>query len=217
MTSVIDVPTPVSDDGLKVSVFEDALSPGPNYTDEHARLLSKYRFKSLHSESSPSVPYPQLSGYELHVMMAFLPTAYKRTYWHEYEFDVIPLSALKALEAADSLGVFSDFEIWTPEKPKSPPRTRKLDPMLVGVVGGQGRFSGSRSQTWKYRGDCPSGVQFFPIARWGEALKSFSEMKRFVTSKMWHPLYERCSGTRMVKIVRREFFCLMCGNTTTVN
>lgn len=217
MTSVIDDPTPISEDGLKVSVFEDVSPSEPSYTDEHARLLSKFRFKSLYSEGFPSVPYPRLSGYELHVTMAFLPTAYKRTHWHEYEFDVIPLSALKALEAADSLGVFSDFEIWTPEKPKSPPRTRNIDPMLVGVAGGQGRFSGSRSKTWMYRGDCSSSVQFFPIARWGEALKSFSEMKRAVKSNMWHPLYPTCSGTRMVRIVRREFFCLMCGNATTVD
>jgi hypothetical protein len=99
--------------------------------------------------------YPQWRGFRLRAWRTFLPTRYPRpTHWQSYSFDVIPLRALKAIEAAMGADLFDGLEIWTPEHTTFSQRRENAradymkfltDPVCVGIVEGQ----------------------IFPIVRWG--------------------------------------------------
>ncbi len=113
------------------------------------------------------IPYPEITGYDLVIWDAFLPSSYscKKKEWEEYYFDCIPQSALDEIESACDANVFTDIEIWTPEK-------RRTDPLAVGVLGSRGannRFAGGR---------------FFKIVRWGESLLPFEEIERRMESQL---------------------------------
>lgn len=195
-------------------------------TQEHERLLQKFDFERAVRQVSSGqrrtvTPYPALEGYELHVIMAFLPSAYDRENWSYYGFDVVPLPALKALEAAADTAAFDEFELWTPERPARP---KPVDPMIVGVIGDYrsrgGMFPPSvlrnrTRETWRYRDTYERGVSFHPITRWGEAVRPFSEIEKAVKATRPRLPIDKCCGERMVRPVKGELFCLHCGRTFT--
>lgn len=99
--------------------------------------------------------YPQWVGFRLTAWRSFLPTYYAKADWGSYRFDVIPLRALKAIEAARSADLFDQMQIWTPEgrtlrerRADSAAAYMKFmtDPVCVGIV----------------------EEQVFPIVRWGQ-------------------------------------------------
>lgn len=112
--------------------------------------------------------YTELSGYELNILMSYLPRWYSRQEgdWKNYRFDVVPTEVLEEINFALSLQIFDDLEIWTPE--------RINDPMAVGVVG---RHGGSRSS---------GSARFFRISRWGESLRTFKEIEEKILKTRIH-------------------------------
>lgn len=96
--------------------------------------------------------YPQWTGFRLTAWRCFLPTFYPRgSHWQSYTFDIIPVRALKAIEAAASADLFDQMQIWTPERQNTREQRRAdymkflTDPVCVGIV----------------------EDQVFPIVRWG--------------------------------------------------
>lgn len=107
--------------------------------------------------------YPEISGEELYVWRTFLPTIYQRSgrdgssvrTWSDYHFDLIPNEALREIQAALDSNLFHDLEIWTPER-------SQRDPVAVGRL----------------------GQSVFLIARWGESLAPFEEIRRAVADRL---------------------------------
>lgn len=101
--------------------------------------------------------YRKIPVGELRFWDKYLPTAYRKNNgdWANYRFDVMPKEVLEEINFADSLNIFDDIEIWSPE------RTPK-DPIALGVVGR------------------PGNNTFFFISRWAEALKPFEKIKEEV-------------------------------------
>lgn len=119
----------------------------------------------------PSAFYPNISGYELKVWLDFLRTAYSKNmgHWNKYRFDCIPTDALEQIQFAESLHLFNDLEIWTPEQP--------IDPMVVGVLGDrQETLANPFNSAMHGR----RNVRFFQIVRWGESLKPFEAIEKEV-------------------------------------
>lgn len=135
--------------------------------------------------------YPELTSFELEVWTLFHRTYYSKSKdeWKGYHFDRVPTSVLEEIRTADSLQVFDDIELWTPEWGK------ELDPMAVGVVGhrlGRRDLTHDLGQNTAFN----SNARFFPIVRWGESLLPFTEIvnqvlrSRFktVVSGFWGPV-----------------------------
>lgn len=115
-------------------------------------------------EKAKNVPYKLLSHEEARIWREYLPCAYvedaalasdlnRRGAMNRltnYDFDLIPLSVLETWQHCRQMGYFSCYEIWTVED--------RSDPVLVGRL---------ESLT-------------FLIARWGESLKPFEEIKQTV-------------------------------------
>lgn len=133
-----------------------------------------------------AVPYPLLSAEEVRVWQAFLPTRYtdgvamvsqasalavfggspsnsgiRRI--KDYLFDTPPLSVMETWAQVQASKVFDALEVWTPER-------QRVDPILVGY------------KTFDKRSIGP-----FLIARWGEALKAFDEIKAEVEKMTLRP------------------------------
>lgn len=133
--------------------------------DERRRVCEKLGLAA--NACLPEIPYPEIAGRDLLIWDSFLLCSYSRNreQWGGYIFDCIPQSALDEIEAALDADVFTDIEIWTPEK-------RRTDPMAVGVLG-------SRDPNSRFvRG------RFFKIVRWGEALLPLEEIERRFEKKM---------------------------------
>lgn len=95
--------------------------------------------------------YPEWAGKILKAWRKFMPTRYRESAWPRYQFDIPPLRALKAIEAANALGIFDRMEIWTPENQRIRRGfwrwlNEEHDPVCVGIVDGH----------------------IFPIVRWGK-------------------------------------------------
>lgn len=224
MTSILDTPTELKDDDLTVHRFEPTEERERKLTfgeAEHARLLKEFGFyqpaEVIEARTKQeSVPYERLDGYELHVTMAFLPSAYEYRVWGSYNFDTVPVTALKALEAAKPH--FDTFELWTPERPNvaERPRRRHIDPMIVGVKNGDVRRNarnemGVASLNWRYRTHFPRTVSFHPIARWGEAVIPFNQMERRVLRRRGIFQRRECCEKKLIPIVGIHSFCVECG------
>jgi len=113
--------------------------------------------------------YDKLSREDCGVWSAFLPTKYQYNFdeglgWSKYKFDVIPDEILAEIEEAYSLKLFDNLLIWTPE-------IRMSDPILLG------RISNPIARRYEDHG-------YFLIARWGESLLPFEEIKR----RVQHPV-----------------------------
>ena len=100
-------------------------------------------------------------GDEEPIWRRHLPTAYRRSLpkedrlsWTNYCFDIIPVEALREMEAA--LPMFPDMEIWSPEK------LRHQDPLVVGISAGKA----------------------YKVVRWAESLLPFDEIKRKVVDSL---------------------------------
>lgn len=121
-----------------------------------------------------TIPYPLLTAEEVRVWYRFLPTVYSTQMpvagtvligqsqvrdMKDYAFDQPPISVLEAWKAARDQKLFDTYEIRTPEAVQRP------DPILLG---------------WKHHTTGPIGP--FLIARWGEALQDFAEIKKAVAA-----------------------------------
>lgn len=213
---MLDTYTEVQDEDLEVHLFPKGDPEQAELNPEHIRLMKEFglhRNRQLLERQSKHIPYAELTGYELHVTMAFLPTCYPEDRWEFYDFDIVPLHVLKALEAAKES--ISQFEIWTPEAPRDIPRGM-MDPMLVGVVGDLRRaFPGgriNRNRTFEYRTDFDRNARFFPIARWGEAVKTFRDMEQTVLKKAKSRMNGKCCNVRRAFISPGFGFCLQCAD-----
>jgi len=113
-----------------------------------------------------------LTDHEYGVWTGFLPTSYskERGGWQSYSFDRIPNGVLQEIQTADSLALFHDLRIWTPER-------QKLDPMVVGVI-----YDGAKTY-------------YFKIVRWGESLASYSSIEQVV--KLRQRLVKRWSRVQI--------------------
>lgn len=105
--------------------------------------------------------YHRVSFYESQIWAQFLPTIYGKNagQWQNYFYDVIPKNVLEEIAFAESLQIFDNFEIWTPEN-------KFKDPVVAGVV--YDEIAGGRLTT------------YYLIARWGESLKPFEEIEEAV-------------------------------------
>lgn len=220
MTAVLDSAEKMTDGDLEIMVYghteTDARPKSQEAINEQRKLLGKLGFgrlvQSLRNERMRTTcHYEQLSGYELHVTMAFMPTAYRERRWDRYNFDLVPTYALKALDAAKEANRFDGYELWTPERPNPEPKQpRRLDPMFVGVIGAHHDMS--RNFNWRYREIGNTDLSFHPIARWGEAVLPFENIEKRVLDNRVKLV--RCCGKRMIRIVgTKDRFCLICGQT----
>jgi len=121
--------------------------------------LSRQRVRSV-AEATKFYGAP-MSDEELKIWLAFLPTSYSKEKgnWDTYTFDHIPDDVLVEIQVADSLRVFQDLKIWTPEVQD------RFDPMVVGTV-----IEGNKTY-------------YFKIIRWGESLASFESIKFVVNAR----------------------------------
>lgn len=121
-------------------------------------------------EKAKNVPYKLLSQEEARTWRNYLPSAYVEdavlagasdrrfrfsvmNRLSEYDFDLIPIAVLEAWQDCRQMGYFSSYEVWTAED--------QPDPLLVGRL----------------------GSLIFLIARWGESLKPFDEIKQEVAPR----------------------------------
>ncbi|MBI4992246.1 MAG: hypothetical protein HZB99_03440 [Candidatus Harrisonbacteria bacterium] len=110
----------------------------------------------------PDLFWRKISDNDLRIWRIFLPTSYRsdlgpgRTL-ASYAFDQIPEEVISEFELAKALRLFNVYEVRTPEG-------RNIDPILIGLYGNTS----------------------YLIARWGESLQSFEEIKRQVRqSRGW--------------------------------
>jgi hypothetical protein len=114
--------------------------------------------------------YPHLSLEEWEVWRKFLPKDYhhailpNRTL--EYTFDIIPDEVLEEWVFVQRMGWFRMYAIRTPEQ------ATHLDPALFGWV--DEHYMGSRGTPM---------ARPYLIARWGESLLSFEDIKALVNSR----------------------------------
>ena len=107
--------------------------------------------------------YPRLTQDEASVWEKFLPRIYggHQIGVKNYSFDEIPLEVLQEWKHAKDLKIFDRIFIRTPEKEIYP------DPILLGWIDG--------------------GKDFWLIARWGESLLPFNEIRSLVEGKKTRP------------------------------
>jgi len=117
--------------------------------------------------------YPRITGCQFEIWRLYLPTVYWRYHrengiqtWQNYAFDAIPTRALEEIQFADSLKVFEEMHIWTPEQ--------QTDPIVVGLTN-----CTIRSGNWSAR--------HYLIARWAESLKPFAEIEQEVLAQRREP------------------------------
>lgn len=124
--------------------------------EERIERLGLRRQRQCSVEAAERFYGSPLIDEELKTWTSFLPTKYSQNSlaWIGYTFDTIPDEVLEQISTADSLRLFHDIQIWTPEQ------RRLFDPMAVGVVYGPDRQ-----------------VSYFPIVRWGEALATLGDIK----------------------------------------
>lgn len=127
-----------------------------------------------------AVFYEELTGYELQAWSIFLATYYSRAdkRWEEYQFDQVPIEVMEEIAFADRLEVFSDVEIWTPERARTNNVLRMFDPVAVGVIGrripGRQEFPDIGKNATNIE-----GVRCFPVVKWGqERVLTFDEVER---------------------------------------
>lgn len=125
--------------------------------------------------------YPEMTGGDLVLWQRFLPTRYGSL--RQYSYDLPPTEALELMKTATRLDCFDRIELWTPEgntflgriakhkrdvKTKLEDLANRIDPMAVGVIS-----------------DVAGREHYFQIARWGEALKPVTEIRRYVRHINW--------------------------------
>jgi len=116
------------------------------------------KIKAVKAEAMSEIFDPKAWGYheitseEMRIWEVWLPGSYTDSMLLIYSFDQIPATVLTAWEAAKALGVFQSFTIRTPETKKA------QDPILIGWLK-----------------DVP-----YLIARWGESLRPFVEVRAIV-------------------------------------
>lgn len=99
----------------------------------------------------PGIIYHEMTLDERNTWKKFLPTSYRKGKWNGYNFDTIPIEVLHEIDFASKTELFSRLEIWTPEETTNP------DPIVVGIT---------------------VAGRHFLIARWGESLIPFQEIKQ---------------------------------------
>ena len=114
-----------------------------------------------------SIPYAFLSKQEERTLSRIFPTRYRHQIHDQisnsgprnltaYNRDFIPLAVLEAWYECQNKDLFSEYEIWTPER-------QQPDPILIGR---------RREHPFIYL-----------IARWGEALRPWEELEK--ESRRW--------------------------------
>jgi len=120
------------------------------------------KIKAIKAEEMSKIFDPKAWGYheitseEMKIWEIWLPSRYAGNGLLIYSFDQIPATVLTAWEAAKAFGIFQNFTIRTPETKKT------QDPILIG-----------------YLKDVP-----YLIARWGESLRPFEEIKGIVEKSL---------------------------------
>lgn len=119
--------------------------------------------------------YGELDGKELKTWQRFLPTVTSRG---SFTFDEVSEEALDAIIEAREFECFDRIDVWTPEgntflgivastvdaaQEKVNKLVASIDPMAVGVIC-----------------DADGTEHYYPIARWGESLLPFKDIKRQV-------------------------------------
>lgn len=152
----------------KELLVEAGLTMLHSYENQNSQLSGR-------TELATSLYNQELTGKELRVWQRFLPTTCTLG---SYLFDEIPTEALEEIILAKDAMCFDHIEIWTPEgnsflgliarkldtaQDKLSQLISKLDPMAVGVLH-----------------DSKGDPHYFPIARWGEALLPFKDIKSHV-------------------------------------
>lgn len=127
-------------------------------------LASKCAQEGNRAKVKQMISFPLLQGEELEIWQKFLPSTYsedgkaQHTFSYRgakldaYAFDLIPISVLELWATLKDDKVFDTYEIWTPER-------QVVDPILLGFRKKIGPFL---------------------LARWGESLQAFEEIKESV-------------------------------------
>ncbi len=180
----------VKEDNIFVEVYQEELPGSEEIEQEKSRVLNQRedelqnlqklrkryselgllcqsarvneKIEAVKAEEMSKIFDPKLWGYheitseEMKIWEVWLPSHYTGNELLIYSFDQIPAAVLTAWEAAKALGVFQIFTIRTPEMKKT------QDPILIG-----------------YLKDVP-----YLIARWGESLRPFGEIKVIVEKSL---------------------------------
>lgn len=103
-------------------------------------------------DKSERMPYRRMTAEEKWVYEKFLPN---KTTLKEYKRDTIPLRVLQIAAHATELNCFNEIKVWYPKD--------YTDPLLVGYIK-QGQYN----------------FDEYMLARWGESLRPYKEIKEFV-------------------------------------
>lgn len=130
-------------------------------------LRLRGEIEAIKIRSSQEIKCPLMTPEERAIWRAFLPMTYTSSPQRRfniraissYSFDQPPMSVLETWADLRAKKVFDIYEIWTPE------RVQRPDPILVGFKGLAQPYIGP-----------------FLIARWGESLAPYDEIKKKVES-----------------------------------
>lgn len=144
------------------------------FVDEaHTVAEARRRALGLH----PACWYPALTAAEMRIWTWYLPRAYRRCggvghhVWlaprsTRYHFASVPAPVLDELDFCESLALFDDYVIRTPER-----RLRDLDPILCGLAYPDPYRQGEATP--------------YLLARWGEALEPWTSITARYHRRGW--------------------------------
>lgn len=124
------------------------------------------QMKLINTETATRIAFRRMTEVEREVYGLLFPEVSKL---EKFDSEIIPLRVLEIAREAKESGQFAKFEVWHA-------RTRKEDPLLVGIVGDPS------PQPWDQ--DYISVKGRFLIARWGEALIEFDKLRE-MAKKLW--------------------------------
>jgi hypothetical protein len=150
----------------EVSGEMDNMVADSNAIDLIGELGLEGQKKLINTETATRIAFRKMTQVENDVFSILFP---EKSHVTEFDSEIIPVRVLEALRDAVATKQFVSYEIWHV-------RTRKEDPILVGVVGK------ADPQTWN-KNYIQVSARFL-IARWGEALLPFPQLCD-AAKKLW--------------------------------
>lgn len=158
----------------------DEIVENSKVVSDTQNLYAELGFEKLSKRGNGPIVYPQIYEEDWKIWKEFLPTAYyyNKDEWKDFSFDDIPLEVLREIKHVQSLRVFDNLAIRTPEK-------QLVDPLVCGI---------------RHRGH--DHFDAYMIARWGESLLSFADVCRQVFFTNARFLFE--SHVQIPRSVKKE-------------
>jgi len=138
-------------------LYDQQVNAHPEVSEEVIKLLEEMglneQLKFYNKETKEiEFPFREFNKEELSVYRYCFPRSSKL---EEFNMEVIPLRVLEVIKKAKDCNKFMSIKIWHKE-----PGRIKEDPIAVGCI--------KEGYTYK----------FYPLARWGDALLSYAELKK---------------------------------------